>query len=122
MKKILSLVILALFLVAPMSPIYAQTYQTSTTTQTVTTTPTTSSVNTGQMITVADIKAVAPQLLQTLSQLSVAIANKQNQINQDRILFGQTRADQEQAALNQVTNNLSNVISLFSNLISTVQR
>ena len=113
MKKTLSLVVLVLFFFVPMSLIKAQTYQTTTTTQT---------SNTGQMITVADIKAVAPQLLQTLSQLSIAIANKQNQIVRDQTLLGQAQAQQEQAALNQIINNVSSIISLFSNLVSTVQR
>ncbi|MEI6480092.1 MAG: hypothetical protein WCO12_01035 [bacterium] len=118
MKKTLSFVILALFLIAPMSPIHAQTYQTSTTTQTVTT----QSGTTSQMITIADIKAIAPQLLQTLNQLSIAIANKQNQILRDQTLLGQAQAQQEQVALNQVLDNVANIISLFSNLVSTVQR
>ena len=101
MKKILLFSVLALLLVAPASLIKAQTYQSSTTTTT---------SGTSQMITVADIKAIAPQLLQTLSQLSVAIGNKQSQIQKD------------QTNLDQVINNVSNIISLFSNLVSTIQK
>lgn len=100
MKKILLFSVLALFFVAPVSLIKAQA-----TTQTVTT-----QTATGQMLTIADIKAVAPQLLQTLSQLSVAIGNKQSQIQKD------------QTNLDQVINNVSNIISLFSNLVSTIKK